>query len=200
MNKNNILKYLVPIVAVVVLFESLMLINSMRNKAPVNNNSVAPTGQEAQTTVKPASFDLAVVGSSSMKVGTASTIEVKATALAARALDSVNLYLKYNPAAFDITKMVFDKRLPTPTFSKASTAKGMVVVNFLISDPSGVKVQPEDVLSLVKFEAKPKLTGSYTFEISTGNEMKESVTMFVENATSEILPFTSNKLTVNVVR
>jgi hypothetical protein len=205
MNQNNILKYLVPVVAVVVLLESLLLINNLRNKS-VNNNLTVKTGQsqlqgiDPTTAVRPVSFDLAVLGSPSMKLKTASTVEVQATALELKSLDSVNVYLKYDPAAFEVTKMVFDKRLPSPTFSKASTTKGVVVVNFLISDPKGVQVKQGDILSLVKFEAMPKKTGNFDFEISTGNEAKESATMFVENATSEILPFTSNKLTVNVLR
>ncbi len=209
MNKNNILKYVLPVIAVVVLIESLVLINNLKNKSTVKNDINQGYNQEVteivpvvtdQTESKPSSFDIVISSDQQMQLGKVVSMEVKSTALVDRALDSVNVYLKYNPAAFDITNLVFDKKLPTPTFSKVSTTKGMVVVNFLISTPEGVKVAAGDVLSLMKFNVKPKLVGDYDFEISTGNEMKESVTMFVENATSEVLPFTSNKLTVNVVR
>lgn len=209
MKKNIILKYLLPVIAVVVVIQSLVLINNLNNKSMVKNTADPIIEQEVvevvseeneQKDIKPTAFDIEIVGNQQMQLGKLMTMEVKSTTLSDRALDSINVYLKYNPQAFDITNLVFDKRLPNPTFSKVSTAKGMVVVNFLISAPSGVKVTTGDVLSLIKFNVKPNVIGAYDFEISTGNEMKESATMFVENATSEILPFTSNKLTVNVVR
>jgi hypothetical protein len=205
MNKSNVLKYLVPIVAVVVLLESVLLIMNLRNRQTVtggteNQVTVSPPVSNDQVS-KPAVFDISIVSpSDSVKLGAAFPVEVKAVVNSARSLDSVNVYVKYNPSAFDITDLIFDSKLPKPTFSKASTLKGMVVVNFLISNPDGLKVSAKELLSLVKFTAKPKMTGNFSFEISTGNEAKESATMIVENATSEILPFTSSKLTVNVAR
>jgi len=135
-----------------------------------------------------------------MVIGNEATISVTAKAVDDRSLDSINVYVKYNPAAFDVTAMSFGERLHSPTFAKASDVKGMVVVNFLISQKEGLTVAAGESLDLVNFTVSPKMTGKYDFEISSGEEQKESVTMFVENATSENLPFTSSKLTVNVGR
>lgn len=204
MNKKNILKYATPVIAVVVLLESLLLISNLKKKAVLIQEPVVPVEQgglnDNQMAEKLSNFEIAIEGEPEMKMSEMTEMEVKATAMSTKSLDSVNLYLKYNPAAFDISNLVFDDRLPVPTFNKVSTTKGMVVVNFLISDPGGVKVMQGEVLSLAKFQVKPKMTGDFDFEISTGNEVKESATMFVESESSEILPFTSNKLTVNVVR
>jgi len=202
MNKSNILKILVPIVAIVIVVESLVLINNLNKKKQevvvketpksglVNNKSV---NEKAVVSVL-------VNGVGAMKLNETSTIEVKASALQTKSVDSINVYLKYNPAAFELSNLTFDKRLPTPTFSKISINKGLVVVNFLVSDPSGLKMMASEDITLMKFDAKPKSVGKFEFEINTGNELKESATMFVENATSAILPFSSNKLTVDVGR
>jgi len=197
MNQNKFIKYIVPVVAVLVLFESVVLISNLA-KNKTDPGRMEPVTEEE---VMEAAFDLAVkTETDEMVIGNESVVEVEAMTVTERSLDSVNVYVKYNPAAFDITGMTFGERMPEPTFAKASDVKGMVVVNFLISQQEGLRVEAGENLALVKFTVVPKMTGKYEFEISSGEEQKESVTMFVENATSEILPFTSSKLTVNVGR
>lgn len=204
--QNNILKYLVPIVAVVVLVESVMLLMNLKDrnatKIEVAKPSEITAGANANTIVNTQpvySIDISA-NSKTMKMGGTGIITVKATGNSARALDSLNLYLKYNASAFEVSKMTYDKKLPAPAFAKASTSTNLVVANFLVSEPAGLKLKQDESITLVQFQVKPLVTGNFDFEISTGNEMKESATMFVENATTKVLPFASNKLTVNVTR
>jgi len=205
---NNVVKILVPAMAVLVLAESLMLISSLNTSKSVKTTSDDQT-KTATSTVTPAAesgvqsavYSVTVTTAvKEMKLNQAGTVEVKAVGNANKALDALNVYVKYDPSAFEISNLTFDKRLPAATFSKVSQTTGLVVANFLISTPSGLKVNSGDVLSLMKFSAKPIKTGVFNFEISTGKQMKESATMFVENSTSKILPFSSSGLTVNVSR
>lgn len=207
--ENKIIRFLIPVVAVVVMGESIMLISNLNSKntaKTVANDSqavVSPivTGTDQVSNQKPV-YEVAVVSSPAgeMKLNQTSSVEVKALGDADESLDSINVYLKYDPTAFVISGLSYDKKLPAPTFSKVSSTTGLVVVNFLISAPSGLKVNAGEELSLMKFSAKPIRTGDFTFEVSTGSEMKEAATMFVQNATSKVLPFTSNKLTITVSR
>jgi hypothetical protein len=205
--QNNIVRFLVPAVAVIVLAESVMLISNL-NASKFNKTVTSGQPQVVTSTVTPVESGInnavyavtVTTATKEMKLNQAGIVEVKAIGNADKALDAVNIYLKYDPAAFEISNLTFDKKLPAATFSKVSQTTGLVVANFLISTQAGLKVNSGDVLSLMKFSAKPIKTGVFSFEISTGKEMKESATMFVENATSKILPFSTSGLTVNVSR
>jgi hypothetical protein len=198
---NKVVQFLVPVVAVVVLAESIMVISNLTNNKTANVPAVptaVPTVVAEAT--QSAVYAVTVTGEKAMKLGQSGTVEVSATGNADESLDAVNVYLKYDPTAFDVSNLTFDKKLGTPAFSKVSQTTSLVVANFLISAPAGLKVGSGEALSLMKFSVKPIKTGDFDFEINTGSGGSEAKTMFVENGTSKILPFTANKLTVNVSR
>ncbi|MBP9817553.1 hypothetical protein KBC75_02220 [Candidatus Shapirobacteria bacterium] len=199
MDKNNkFVKTVLPIVAVLVLLESVILItkNAGRVKDFIVNN---PTPTEKVD--KEVAFETQIVtNKETLKVGEVATVSVLARALNPMSIDSANVYLKINTKAFDISKLSYDDRLPKPAFSKVSTTKDMVVVNYLITEADGFRTEKDESMALVSFEIKPKVEGTFDLELSTGNEMKESATMFVENATSKVLPYSGDKLTINVVK
>lgn len=208
MNQNNILKYLVPVVAVVVLAESVVLISRLKGQP------TAPSGDgtKVENVDKPITSDSAVkpqtgnetyqitisADKSTLKVGEIGKGKVVVRGNANKSVDSVNVYVKYDPTLLDVKEMVFDKKLPVPAFSKVSTLRGLLVANFLISDPKGLSLASGEELTLMTFDMKALKKGTHTFEISTGKEMKESATMIVENGTSKPMTFSSNKLTINV--
>jgi hypothetical protein len=203
MNKDKILKYLVPVVAVVVLGESVMLISGMGNKG-----GIKPV--EPGVNVEPAKMEESVKGNevynikiesdkTEYKVGESGNVRVVMVGNVDKALDSINAYVKYDPSAFEASNMEFDQKLPAPAFSKVSTLKSLLVANFLIADPDGLKLIAKEELLVMSFNIKALKAGAYNFEISTGKEMKESATMIVENGTSKPLAFSSNKLSVNVI-
>ena len=57
-----------------------------------------------------------------------------------------------------------------------------------------------DVVSLVSFNVKAKAAGNYGFEVATGNEDKKFATMFIETTSAKALPFSGNKLEINVIK
>lgn len=200
--ENKVVMFLVPVAAVIVLAESLMLISNLSSNNKVSKVAMTPTVVPAVTVeaTRSAVYAVTVAGAKEMKLNQTGAIEVQAAGNVDESLDSVNVYLKYDPTAFEISNLTFDAKLGTPTFSKVSQTTGLLVANFLISAPAGLKVSGGEVLSLMKFNVKPIKTGVFSFEVSTGNGNKEAATMFVENTTSKILPFTSSNLAVNVSR
>lgn len=208
MNQNNILKYLVPVVAVIVVAESVVLISRLKDRGvtppsdikvveteSVKNDATDPVTTGNETYQISLSSDKAVY-----KVGSGGEVKVMMKGNADKAVDSVNVYVKYDPSIFDVKEMVFDKRLPAPAFSKVSTLRGLLVANFLISDPKGLSLKSGEDILLMSFKMSALKPGAHNFEISTGKEMKESATMIVENGTSKPITFSSNKLTVNVTQ
>lgn len=208
MNQNNILKYLVPVVAVIVVAESVVLISRLKDRGvtpptdikvvetgTIKNDSVSPVVTGNETYQISLSSDKAIY-----KVGENGEVKVIMKGNADKAVDSVNVYVKYDPSAFEVKELVFDKKLPAPAFSKVSTLRGLLVANFLISDPKGLSLKSGEDLLLMSFKMNALKPGSHNFEISTGKEMKESATMIVENGTSKPITFSSNKLSVNVTQ
>lgn len=208
MNQNNILKYLVPVVAVIVVAESVILISRLKDRgvtAPTDNK-VVETGtlkNDSKTPEATGNETYQISFSSdkaSYKVGENGEVKVMMKGNADKSVDSVNVYVKYDPSIFDVKDMQFDKKLPAPAFSKVSTLRGLLVANFLISDPKGLSLKSSEDLLLMSFKMTALKPGSHNFEISTGKEMKESATMIVENGSSKPITFSSNKLTVNVTQ
>ncbi len=203
MDKNKILTYMVPVLAVVVLVESVMMISRLQNKsAPVNtSNPVQTSVPESNPTVTEAKvYDITIsTDKPTYAVGQQGTGYVKMSGSMAKMLDAVNIYVKYDPTAFDVSVLSFDKRLPSPAFSKVSTLKSLLVANFLIADAKGLNLPANDELNLMTFKFKAVKAGTFNFEISTGVDSKESATMIVENGTAKSLPFLSNKLSINVM-
>ena len=202
MDKNKLLTYMVPVLAVVVLVESVMMISRLQNKvttAPASNPTQAPVVVNSPTVVVPKVYDLKIsTDKATYIIGEQGIGYVKLSGNAAKMLDAINVYVKYDPMAFNVMTLSFDKRLPTPAFSKVSTLKSLLVANFLIAEAKGLNLPSNDTLNLMTFKFTALKAGSFNFEISTGADSKESATMIVENATAKPLPFLSNKLSINV--
>lgn len=208
MNQNNILKYLVPVVAVIVVAESVVLISRLKDRGvtPPTDVRVVETGSVKNDSVSPVvtgneTYQISLSSDkATYKVGENGEVKVMMKGNADKAVDSVNVYVKYDPSVFDVKELAFDKKLPAPAFNKVSTLRGLLVANFLISDPKGLSLKSGEDLLLMSFKMNALKSGSHNFEISTGKEMKESATMIVENGTSKPITFSSNKLSVNVTQ
>ncbi len=210
MKTNDVVKLVLPVVAVVVVIESVMVISNLVKKTnpvldivPTPAAEVSNGGINPMVTVvpQPAQADLVFeVAQPAMKVGKATTVGLNIVAKRDLQVDTLDLYIKYDPTAFDIasTSIKQGSGLPRPIFAKASTKTGLVVANFLIEAPKGVSVKSGAVFSLLNFTVKPKKVGNFEFEIDTGNVRRESATMIVENGVGKAIPYSSNKLVVSV--
>lgn len=196
MNENkNILKLVVPIVAIIIIFESVVLVKDLTKK----KQAIVPENTSTEITVNNTQpvFEL-VFGTENkeMKVGETYQVELNVLSKADYFVDSMGIYLNYDSSAFEVSNLTYDEKLPKPDFSKISESKNLVVVNYLIQDSIGYKLNAGNIVALAKFKVKPLKPGVFDFEVNTGKEDKESATMFIENASGKVLPFSSNKLTI----
>lgn len=196
MDKNKLLTYLVPVLAVIVLAESVMLISRFQNKI----TDVEPIKTEKKSQIVDEKIYKLAISSDkdSYQIGDQGKITVKMNGNTSKKIDAIDLYLKFDTSAFSVSNINSDSRLPKPAFSKVSTLKNMLVSNFLITEPEGLNLLAGEELNVVSFNFKVNKAGSFDFEISTGDEMKESATMIVENSTAKPLSFSSNKLSIKV--
>lgn len=207
MKMNDTVKFLIPLVAVVVIIESVVLVTGVLRKGTgsVVDNTVVVNGTKVSpvvTVVKtPTMVDLVFeVGTRTMNVGKQYPVSLNMLTKKDYQVDTFDVYVKYDPLAVDVSGLTFDKRLGKPAFSKISKDKGLIVANVYMSDPKGVKVAMSEVLKMMSFSVTPKKSGLTTLEVSAGNANGESATMLVENGTSKVIPFSSNKLEVTVIK
>jgi hypothetical protein len=206
MKEKKFMGIIIPVVAILVILESVVLVNSLeqkgRQQVKIDNSiNVVDKVVENDKVEEPATLEL-IFGTpnKTLSVGKKYPIELNLISKTTQSLDTAEIYIKYDPTAFVVSRLTFESKLTKPTFSKISEKQSVIVVNYLISEKNGVKLSASEILPLIKFDVVPKKTGDFEFEISTGNENKESVTMFIENATGKNLTYSSNKLDVQVLK
>jgi len=202
MKENNLIKVLIPLVAVVVVFESIVLVTSLDKgtKSTVSSNQATNSAQTLVSEVAPIELVFAT-DTQEMKIGKAYTVSLNMTGKEDKKLDGIDLYVKFGPNLVNITGLNFpNKTLGQPVFSKVSTLKNVVVASFLVSDKQGFAINKDELNNLMEFKVTPKKIGKIDFEVSTGSDSKESVTMFVENSTGKVLNFSSNKLEITAIK
>lgn len=201
MNNNKTVTILLPIIAIIIIFESITLVTKLENNQNSNVvnkvvETVTPTVVEEKKDVLDLVF---ATDDKDMEVGKKYTVKLQGYVKEKRVVDSLELAVKFDAKNLEISNLVYDKNLPKPSVSTISKKDGMVVVKYLIENKAGLTLNEGNIVSLLTFDVKPIVVGNYNLEIATGNEGKEFATMFVENTTAKELIFSSNKLEINVV-
>ncbi|MDD2225250.1 MAG: hypothetical protein PHP97_03750 [Candidatus Shapirobacteria bacterium] len=197
---NKIIKMLIPIIAVVVIFESVVLVSNLEKNTTVTVVSdVTPTitvTEEKKVNAFDVNFS---TDETQMKVGKKYKVSVKLTPKDNQILNALDLYVKFDPKMVTVSNLVSSKDLVNPDLIKVSDKKDVMMMNYLFTDKEGVAFTKDKEVVLLTFTVTPKVAGNSSFEISTGDSEGDSVTMFVDKNTSEGLFFTSNKLEVELI-
>lgn len=206
MENNNLLKFLIPIIAVVVVFESIVLVTNLdkglKTNTDTKNATEATDSALVQNVIKEESVAELVFATTSteMKVGKSYKVELNMMGKKELVLDAIETYIKYDPSLVTVNGLTSNAKLPKATISKVDIKNGMVENAILIDEKAGYKIGKDSINLVLSFNVTPKKEGSISFEISGGNSNKEFVTMIVENTTSKQLVFSSNKLDINAIK
>jgi len=198
---NKIIKMLVPVIAVMIIIESIVLVSNLeKNTTPVVVNEVTPVVTVVEEK-KVNSFDISFsTDETQMKIGKKYKVLVKLTPKDNYNLDALDLYVKFDPEMISISNLVSSKDLTTPSLMKVSDKKDVIVMNYLFIDKDGVAFVKDKETILLTFSVTPKVAGLSSFEISTGDSEGNSVTMFVDKNTNSGLFFTNSKLGVELIK
>jgi len=202
--KQEWLKFVIPVVAVLIIAESVLVVSGLDKKKTVANvvpekkaivseesDALLPEEDALLHFVFETDKDTLLVGEEN-KVGVSLVTETDVS------LDSLELYVEYDPDVFDVSDLDYGDSLPKPAFMKVSEDKGLVVANFMISEANGLPLADGDVMKVLDFVVTGKQTGEYKFSISTGGVSEGSVTMLVENASQGLVPFSSDELVIRI--
>lgn len=169
-NKKDIFKILIPVIAVVIVVESVMVVSGLKKKPaemPVMVNETGETGDMVSEPVgDPVADFVFSVDSKSMRVGQEYNVEITVSPKESFSIDALDLYLSYDPSAFNVSSLVESAGMPSATSKQVSEKRGIVLANFWFMDESGYSFEAGKPISLVGFTVTPTKAGSYTFELN----------------------------------
>lgn len=175
---NNKLFWPVVLIAVVIIVESMLLLTGGQNiKTKTITNTVVPTAEV-----------IADVVNFEWQNETAGKVVLVMKANKTISIDALDLYIAYKNVKVKSVKNLGE--LPKPTFSKVSTEKSLVVMNYLIPEPEGFKMSEGQSVRITELDVAANSTGVAELSI-------DAKTQVVENGTSKVLPFNSKNLIIN---
>lgn len=197
---NKIIKILIPVIAVLVIFESVILVSNLeKNTKTTVVSDVTPTVAVEEPKVN--SFDVSFsTDKTQMKIGSKYKVLVKLMPKDNYNLDALDLYVKFDPEMVTVSNLISSKSFGTPALLKISDKRNVIAVNYLFTAEDGMLFTKDKEGTLLTFTVTPKTVGNSSFEISTGDSEGSSVTMFVDKNTSKGLFFTSTKLDVELIK
>ena len=200
MKNNKLAKILIPVIAVIVVIESIVLVSNLDkgNTGGIVNQSSQPNSVSQKEVDNPVVDFVFATDTKEMKVGESYEVVLNLVAKEDFNLDGLEAYVNYDPEILTISKL--NQGTVLPKADKLENVDGMVRSTFFIETPQeGYVVKTGEIIKVLSFEVKPKIAGVSALELGTGNEGKQFVTMVVENATSKQLPFSGNKLEINAI-
>jgi len=198
MKNNKLAKILIPVIAVIVVIESIVLVSNLDK----NNDNVVVNQTSELASISNKELEDPVVDfvfatdTKEMKVGKNYEVVLNLVAKKGFNLDGLEAFVNYDTEMLTVSKLAQGTVLPKA--DRLRNVDGMVESIFFIETPKeGYLIKKGDVVKVLSFEVTPKMAGKSVLELGTGNEGKQFVTMVVENATSKQLPFSGNKLEIN---
>ncbi|MFA5749701.1 MAG: hypothetical protein WC895_00565 [Candidatus Shapirobacteria bacterium] len=203
MEKNNLIKFLIPLIAALVVFESIVLVTNLDKGTKTNTNTEATSSATIEpevTITEPVAEMIFETTNTDMKVGKSYKVNLNVVAKEDLMIDGIETYIKYDPNLMTISGLSSSNKLPKATVSKIDAQIGIIKNVVLIDAKAGYELNKGIINSVLSFTVTPKKVGLASFEISSGNTDKEFVTMMVENQTSKQLVFLTNKLDINAIK
>lgn len=207
MNDNKLIKFLIPLVAAVVVFESIVLVNNLEKSGKVDQDVKTEEMSQVQVEEKVAekpviefNLKMSSTDSAQMKVGKTYKVDLVLNPMESKSVDGIETYIKYDPEIFKISGLVPNSKLVKPEISKIDSEAGMLSNVVLIEDKDGLVLTADKDVSLLSFSIIPLEEGDYSLELSQGSVDKKYDTLVVETGTAKSLGWIGGKLDVQVTK
>jgi hypothetical protein len=206
MNKEKLVKILIPVVALVVVIESVVLVsglnktNTQTATVDTSSSEVTPVVTDEQLT--PVADYVFATDTKEMKVGKSYKVVLNLVGKEKFTVDALETYVKFDPEMALVSKITAAKGLPEATTLKVDAKSGLMSALFLVpaTNKGGIEVSDGETREVYSFTVTPKQEGSLTFELVVGADGEKLVTILPETGTSKSLPFTNSKLDINVTK
>lgn len=203
MKDNKLIKLLIPLIAAVVVFESIILVTNLEksNKVSDSGSTSENSGEVVETVVEEPIMDFAFsTDDADMQVGKTYKISLSLTPRESKMIDGIETYIKYDIDALKVSELLPGEKMPKPEISKIDTENGIVSNVVLIDDEAGFSLTDGEKIPVLTFNVTPKMEGQYIFKLITSSDDKDHASLVVENSVAKSLPWISHELTINVTK
>lgn len=203
MKENKLIKFLIPVVAVVIIFESIVLVPYLsKGSNQVNEDSNSEElSKELKESEEPVVDFVFESDSQEMKVGKSYKVILNLVGRKDLQLDGVEAYVKYDPSLLTVTRVTSGKDLSQySTKSKINDKTGVASTIFLVPKEKKCEFVKDEVNEIMSFVVTPKTEGSTDLSLVTGAVSDEAVTLVVESGSSKALNFSESKLVINTTK
>jgi hypothetical protein len=203
MKENKLIKILIPVIAVVVVFESIMLVSNLEKDTKGSNLiEENQTGMvEDKEIEEPVADFIWESESLEMKVGKSYNVTLNLLGKKDLVLDSIETYINFDPKLVTISKLVTNKDAGEDLKPKIDSKTGLITsILWNEEQGTGYKTKKGETVKILSFVVTPKVEGKIDFDLSTSMADDKFATIIVETNTSKSLAYSSNKLEINVTK
>lgn len=200
MKNKDIFKVLIPILAVVIIVESILVVSRLDRSKPVDviipevDDELTEEIVELRQIEGKASFVFSVEDQN-IEVGDKKRVTLEILPKEDFNLDAMDLYVGYSADSMEVSGLLEESGLKA-TSKRVSEKTGMVLANFWFMEEGGYKFEAGKSVKLMSFMVEPRTAGVYELSmVETGDE----VTKLVSSVGDEVVTygFSSEKLVIN---
>jgi len=207
MGENKLIKILIPIVALVVVFESIMLVSSLNKGSLNNDNLIDETSENEQTlqqkeTEEPVADFIWQTENLEMKVGKSYKVVLNLLAKSDLVVDSVEAHIYFDPKKVTVSNLETNKKIGEALKpSGIDNTKGTVTAILWKDETNaGYETKSNETTDVLSFMVTPKIEGDIDFDLSTSMTDTKLASIILESTTNKSLPYLTNKLEIKVIK
>ncbi len=200
MKNKDIFKVLIPILAVVIIVESILVVSRLDRSKPVDviipevDDELTEEIVELRQIEGKASFVFSVEDQN-IEVGDKKRVTLEILPKEDFNLDAMDLYVSYSADSLEVSGLLEESGLKA-TSKRVSDKTGVVLANFWFMEEGGYKFEAGKSVKLMSFMVEPETAGVYELSmVESGDE----VTKLVSSIGDEVVTygFSSEKLIIN---
>lgn len=202
MKKEKIIKILIPFIAVIVIVESVILVSNLGKSVPdvsdvaLEVEEVTPTKKVSQPVVD----FIFETKNKEMKIGKPFEVSLGMVGKKEINLDSIEIYIKYDPSKVEISKLNVSSSLPkVDRLTKIDDQEGLISSIILWGEGKKYSMKTNELDPILSFMVTPKVKGKTEISILDDVSGSKYSSFLIENITSNKLLPLSNKLEINAV-
>lgn len=207
MKENKLIKFLIPVVALIVVFESIILVSNLDKSTTKNIDMVEKVSDDKQTLQQkekeePVADFIWETENLEMKIGKSYKVVLNLLTKTDLELDSVETHIYFDSKKVTVSKLETNKKIGEALKpSGVNNERGFItVISWKDDEGPGYEAKANETVEVLSFMVTPKIEGVLDFDLSTSKTDNKLATILLESNTVKSLPYLSNKLEINVIK
>ena len=185
-------KWLIPLLALLVIFESILVVERLSKKVSQEERSSLPVELKEEEPVM-----ISWEGENQIVAGEEGEVKVVMTTLKNLALDGIDVLIEYDPEYLEIIGTDPSDRFSYLARNWIEPEKKRILVSMLETDlPEGVSFEAGEGVTLLTIKYTALKSGKTKLKIIGGDD--QAGTVLAENGTAQKIPFTSEEFMIKI--